>query len=393
MINQLSGLLDRLAPEDETRLTGSVWAYFNTKNQYDTLQFLQGGVDDLVYVSHEKRILHYADDRSVILPLYGKLPLRYFPRYAGMIWRSLRTDPGQFNRMFHFFTLGIGYYEIYCKFLKLYRPRMIILSNDHGVHCRALVHAANAAGIPTIFFQHASIKEDFPPMRFRYACLEGRDTLDKYREIDPASSTDFRLIGMPKFDGYFAHINRKPRVRVLGIPYGHTDSVEDILTLTRRIAAATQNLTIRLRPHPADKRPLDLSAVAAGSNLLERSDPTREPAFDFLRSVDMIVSGNSSIHLEAVLLNVMSVYYSRNAEHDVYHYVANGLVDEAATVEELIDYIRRNQEQKEDNRHRAKYYYAPLSTEWDGRAGELGRRIVGDILAGRPIQAPSPPAA
>ncbi len=390
VLKQLGSLGKRLTPAQKTSLRGKTWVYFNTKNQYDSLQFLHEGTENLCFVSHETGVMEYAGTDTIILPLYASLPFRYLLNYLPTIWRSLRADPEHFARMFHFYALGVGYFEVFTRLVREYRPAMVIMSNDHAVHCRAMMHAANAVDIPTVFFQHATIKEDFPPMRFRYACLEGQDTYDKYREIDKISTTDFRLIGMPKFDRYLAHLNDKDNVEVLGLPYGPADRVEHIRELIYQIGQATEQLTIRLRPHPADLRPLDPTTIPLGSNTLERSDSTTESAFDYLQSVDMIVAGNSSIHLEAVLLNVMAVYYSRNAEHDIYGYLAHGLIDEARTIDALTACIRANQVRKVDNRHRAKYYYAPLGTEWDGRSGELGRQVIQDILSGQPITAPSP---
>ena len=379
---QLSAFFSRSASVTEDRLRHRVWVLYNTKNQFDSLRFLQTGFQDIIFVTHEPHAAFFdASGQTVILPYYAAMPFRYVLHYLPTIWRTLLRQPQHFMRMFHYFIRGIGQFEVFSKLLARYQPRAIIISNDHSVHCRAMMHAGNRSGLPTIFFQHASVMSDFPPMRFTHACVEGQDTVDKFMSIDPGTQTTFHLVGMPKLDYFFSRINNKERVEVLGIPFGPDDHLDDIARLTSYIMTYCSGLRIRVRKHPADPRTVDLGELPITDNTVELSDPVVESAFDYLGSVDMIINGSSSIHLEAVLLNVVSLYFTHSDIHDLYQYVANGLVDKANTYSEIVRYIQRNQIRKETVRHRAKYYYAPLNTPYDGRTAELSRKVLASILA------------
>ncbi|WP_420458046.1 hypothetical protein [Neolewinella sp.] len=379
---QLNAFFTTSTPAVEEYLRHRTWVLYNTKNQFDSLSFLQTGLQDVVFVSHEPRAAQWdASGQTIILPYYAAVPLRYVLNYLPIMWRTLYRQPKHFARMFHYFVRGIGQFEVFSQFLARYQPRAIIIGNDHSVHCRAMMHAGNQAGIPTVFFQHASVMSDFPPMRFAHACVEGQDTLDKFMLIDPETQTKFHLVGMPKLDHFFSRINDKERVEVLGIPFGPDDSLDDIARLTSYILMHCSGLRIRVRKHPADPRTVDLGELPSSTNTVELSNPVVESAFDYLGSVDMIINGSSSIHLEAVLLNVVSLYFTHSEIVDLYAYVANGLVDRADNYSEVVRYIQHNQTKKETVRHRAKYYYAPLGTPYDGHSAELSRKVIASILA------------
>ena len=392
---QLAAALRAPGPVPDIALQDKVWVFFSTKNQYDSLRFLGEGASNLVFVGIDPRAgsLVTEPDPFVLLPVHARLPIRHVAAYRSVVFRTLRRSPAQFFRMAHYFVLGIGLYEEFGKTIAAYRPRLIVLGNDHAVHCRAMMQAGRTAGVPTVYFQHASVTEHFPCLRVDYACLEGRDALDKYAVAGTSENTRCLLVGMPKFDRHFHHRNTSDRVRTIGIAINSTDVLSDVRSMLAEVLAACPGLSLRIRMHPADPRELAFEPSPADAARVDYSAGAKESAFEFLESVDMIVSGNSSIHLEAVLLNVYSVYCSLNPEVDVYGYVANGLVDEARTLPELIEIIRELRLHKPPNRHRAKYYYAPLDTEWDGRSGELGRQIVRNISAGLPVDGLSLPLA
>ncbi|MDX5435658.1 MAG: hypothetical protein LPK03_00580, partial [Pontibacter sp.] len=113
-------------------------------------------------------------------------------------------------------------------------------------------------------------------------------------------------------------------------------------------------------------------------------NPRQQSVFEYLQGIDMLVSGNSGIHLEAVLLNVWSVYYNFNPKeelHDYYGFVAQGLVEEATSYNTLQPSIAQGIAHKPEVYRRASYYHATVGTENDGRSGELASNFVKAMLA------------
>src|SRR5690606_29442694 len=142
---------------------------------------------------------------------------------------------------------------------------------------------------------------------------------------------------MPKADAYINYRNTNQVIKTIGIGANLMDLTAEIKQLLTKLTQAFPDLRIILRPHPRDKR--DFGFASGTGDQVTISDGSQVPVFDFLQQIDVLIAGNSGIHLEAVLLNVWSVYYNFNPQenlHDYYGYVANRLSDEATSAEQVI---------------------------------------------------------
>ncbi|WP_147415817.1 glycosyltransferase family protein [Ulvibacterium marinum] len=256
-----------------------------------------------------------------------------------------------------------GSYEECLRLLKKSRPKAILFSNDHLIIARAMLLAAKKLSIKTYYVQHASVSEYFPPLEFSYAFLEGEDALVKYKKCGQIDS-EVILVGMPKFDKYINHVNNNEKLTTVGIPFNLLDDLEVINKLVEWLKAEYPNLEVIIRPHPGDQR--DLSQFASYS----LSDPSRENAFQFLARTDGIICADSSIHLEAALLNVYPLYYNfeRGEALDYYGYVRNGLVDFCKNIDELKLKIAQLRLAKPDIRNRAAFYNAAVNSDFYGQS-------------------------
>jgi hypothetical protein len=280
------------------------------------------------------------------------------------------------------YLLAYGWYFQSVRLLRRHRPRAVILSNDHAVLARTTLRVAQRLAIPTIYVQHASVTERFPPLEFDFALLDGRDALEKYAAAG-ASRTRVYLMGMPKFDRHTADINHQETVNSVGLCTSPFDPIERVLHLAAVLRVEQSWLKVYLRPHPKDQREV-LWQQLAKSHGFEFSNPEREPVFDFLRRCDAIIAGDSGIHLEAAILNVYPLYYDfMDRAMDWYGFLKHGLLDERysdphAMLRRLHD-LRR---QRPNIRSRAGRYDATVGTRYDGRSGELGRRLIRSLVSG-----------
>jgi len=243
-----------------------------------------------------------------------------------------------------------------------------------------VVRAARERGVPTVYLQHASVTDQFPPLAFDYALLEGADALHKYAQTGPSSAKVF-LVGMAKSDGYCRHLNNSPAVRTLGICLNIHDPVERMQTLCDQVCREFPDLRVWLRPHPGDKR------VAAWVDLarqhgMEFSDSRAELSFGFLSRVDAVVAGNSNILLEAALMNVFPLYFdSYQSNRDWYGFERNGLVEFLPEAEDVCRLLKDLCRHKPPVRHRARIYCATIGTQYDGQSSGLIGNIVGQVAS------------
>jgi len=361
------------------RLAGAVWLYVVSANNYEALQFIREARADAVLVAGQgKNIGRYG--RAV-----NRLSLRrkilYYGQYPAALLGLRRRLGSRATRFFDLIFYAIGYYEVYRRALRHYRPQAVVFANDHNDDARALLLACRAEGVPTAYVQHASVSTNFPPLGFDLSLLEGQDALDKYRQCGPVRG-QVALVGMPKADAFLAQRNTAPRVRRVAVACNLLDELPAVADTLAYLLRELPALTFTLRPHPGDRR--DFTALRQALPTLQWSNPQQENVFQFLQAHDALVAADTSTHLEATLLNVASVYYRFSPTPtlaDYYGYAAHGLSEWAPTHAELAAALGRLAQHKPlDLYRRAAYYNASLGTPNEGHSRALALRRLAEWL-------------
>ncbi|UYZ60587.1 hypothetical protein [Hymenobacter latericus] len=352
------------------RLQGAVWLYVVSQNNYDSLRFIREHRADAVLVAGQAKQIGRYNQQVNRLSLRRKL-LYYWqlPEVLLGLWRS------EGPRAWRFFDLifnAIGYYEVYRRALRHYRPRAVVFANDHNDDARALLLACAAEGVPTAYVQHASVSTNFPPLGFDLNLLEGQDALDKYRQCGPVRG-QVQLVGMPKADAFIGQRNQQPRVQRVAIAANTLDDTAGLLAAVAYLLAEFPALSFTFRAHPSDAR--SFAELRQRFPQLRFSDARQESVFEFLQQHDALIAADTSTHLEATLLNLVSLYYrfsSHGVADDYYGYAAQGLVERAHSLPELGELLHRYAHHKPAGHYqRAAYYCATLGTPHEGRSQEL----------------------
>lgn len=347
-----------------------VIAFVETDNNINALSFLGNRV---LFVSSSSQI-----SKNVI---YTRLKFFYnFCYFFFMIWLCFSKKTKDRKKYFNRFELifkAFGVVEEYKRVLKKSRPNMVIFSNDHNIYSRGLLIACKELKIKTVYVQHAAVSEYFPKLEFDLSLLEGDDSKNKYLRNFKTKGV-IKLIGMPKFDFFSTQINKNVKVKSVGICYNLNDKLEDVVKVVNHVRKCLPKLKIILRRHPNDKRLIPIN------NFINMSHSQNETSFEFLKVVDLVIVGNSSIALEAVLMNVVPVYYNFAAKNndfdDYYGFVKNGLMREAVDLESLVEYILSEVNDKSAVQHKAKYYNDVIGTEFYGKSSELALKYIEEII-------------
>jgi len=353
--------LDIITRREDENVEDKIWIVVGSQNTFSAVNFIGEYLDDSIFITtntySRKSPFHHMTKLSFHTSLwyYYKLPY-YFIKFCkeyGLV-RTLTILDKLVN--------AIGLFEAGRKILKLGQPKMIIFANDHSLKSRSLLLAANSLDIKTIYVQHASVTECFPPLKFSLNLLEGSDALEKYQDVGPIDGV-VKLVGMPKSDDFVSR--RKPRrtIKNIGICGSLLDDVHQVSHVCSFLAS-TSGYQVSCRLHPRDDREIDIPET------VEISDARHESIFDFIVQQDLLICGNTSTHLESVLLNVPSISYNMGSQdqmNDYYGYVANGLVDHADTPEELSSLIFKYDNDLSDIYLRAKRYCDTIDTPYDGR--------------------------
>ncbi len=347
------------------------WLLLSSKNNYDTLLFLSA-IKDAAFVSTNIKVPLPSDNiyrlsfhRSF---KYGYQIPKIFFQYLKKYGLKVTQSPDKIVEI-------SGLFETAIEVLKKYQPKTIIFANDHIPKHRALLLAAKDLQIPTIYLQHASVSKYFPPLQFDLNLLEGKDSLEKYESIGNIKGV-VHLVGMPKFDKYLSYRNSKTTISSIGICTGLIDDLKDIEQFMTAIEKDIPWAEIHFRPHPRDTRNFKLAPSIKVSD-------SRENIFDFLQKIDVVIGGDTSTHLEAVLLNIYSIYYKispKNLFSDYYGYNKNGLSHFCANKEELIEHLNKIKTHKPEVYKNAAHYNALIATHEEGKSTEKSLKIINDFI-------------
>jgi hypothetical protein len=261
------------------------------------------------------------------------------------------------------------------KHLQRLKPTKIVFTNDHTAPSRALLDLAIEKVIQTFYIQHASVTEIFPKLEFDVAMLYGMDALETYLNIEKKSSTlvseesirKVYLVGKPTQN------TEHKKYKKIGIAVNPLTNIEKIDKL---IEALTKRRNIIVRFHPGQsKGDIEyLKRKYSNNTNVQIQLAQDESIYDFLSKVDIIISGNSSIILDAALSGVIPFYLSDNHGYDYYGFINNGIAisDREIDILDLLSLDKDNLNniiQKIEKN--TKYYSETVGSKHKGRECEL----------------------
>jgi hypothetical protein len=348
--------------------------FATSKNQQAALQPLIDNLDQVVYVGVDA----FGNKRFPLFFAY-LISLFFAPLVLYRYLMASKEVRSSYYYALDLYWFAYGHYIVARWLFRRTQPRSFIVANDHILMTRALVFAARKENIRTIYIQHASVTERFPPLVFDYALLEGMDSLQKYITAGPCESSVF-LVGMTRFDQHYHAINDNDTCRVVGLCTNLFETPEQVELLVAELSQELAALDYVLRPHPRDPR-YDQWVALAQRYDLAFSDGRVESTFNFLEKVDAIVAGESNILLEAALLNVYPIYYDLEDKHlDWYGFHQSGLVDYFSEPEHVRNQLKALNTHKPDVRAKSHYYCATVDTAYDGRSTELTCQLIDGIV-------------
>lgn len=270
-----------------------------------------------------------------------------------------------------------GYYQLAKEYLEHYKVKVLALSSDQGEFHRCLLLTAKDVDVKTIYVQHASVAKGFPKLIASYSFLDGQESLDKYLEAGKPEGEVY-LSGGVRFDPIFQQYPTKhvEEVKTIGIAINMLDDFEKVKGLCGFLLG--QGYKLALRPHP---RYGSLDTTWLAENTIIYSNPKTESSFDFINKIDLMISNESSIHLDAAMMQCPSVLYnfSKHPILDHYAYIKSGLVMVADSEAKLIDLIR-DPKALLPAIETLQFYNASCGTKLEGLLGEVIAAFIHHIL-------------
>jgi len=355
--------------------------YTISTNNYDSLFPVYKALEkDSIIISSDYRLANKAVLLPMIIPLI--ISIFFIPL---LIINTVYTNLKIRKRILLYLDdilLSMGFNYFVKHYLKILNPTAIIFSHDHTFYARSLIKSAEAINIPCFYIQHSAITNNFPPINSSYALLEGKDSLKKYYPNGHPKDQVF-LIGSPKFDKHLNHINNKTIADKIGICSTSSMDKNQVIRLIDEIKNKIDSNKIYFRPHPAEMINNKYNDYQS-FNDFRYSNPLHEDSYNFLRNIDVVITGNSSILLEAAMMNVYPILWRDSKSitkynddpADKYGFIKNGLAVPCDSISEIIDCLDKVKMKKPDIRANASFYIENINTDWDGQSVDYAATII-----------------
>lgn len=370
---------------------GSFFVFAGTSNQMDSLDSTIDTLKEkgaVVNVITHKGLLNGREQKERYIPLAFsssdvlKALLLVMVR-GPFLYRELKDlHPQAVNNWFDTFCSIYVYLAYFHRVLSKTKPRFVITANDHSITNRCMLTVAHQLGIETVYLQHASVTNIFPALRVNYAFLDGQCALDTYLQCEENQPNTDRQVPLPKvfLSGQKKSIanSAKQGIKSIGIAINPLDNIDIAIEFANQLAALEHHITIRWHPRQSEYDITKCRDAFAKNKDITLSDPKIEKVGDFLSRIIWLIAGNSSIHLEAALANVTSIYYELTPAHiyDYYGYVKNGLAIKADSVLQISNLIKDGISINDNAIDFIRYYSATYKTDWDGLEGQLVAEVL-----------------
>jgi hypothetical protein len=247
----------------------------------------------------------------------------------------------------------------------------VILSNDHNLIPISLLLISKRLKVTSYYIQHASVSPAFPKLLPDVALLEGQQAIDVYTKIGNLSKK-IHLVGIARLDGFLgSNKSNYSEELIVGFCLKPFYSKELINLIINTVLSIKKVKKIILRPHPGDD--LNFYNPFLTTNSIEISNSKIERPHDYLKKVGVIISGESSIIIEAALMKIKTYYINDQvACFDLYGYIKNGITTFIENVEDLPQYIEQLEENEITQQYEnSKYYCSTVNTEYENHSKEL----------------------
>jgi hypothetical protein len=271
----------------------------------------------LVFDSHVGSVVHALPDLARTIPQWRRIA-----RISRLV--SRRHDAFRAYRVVEL----LFYYQRYVRLFTRYRFQIAVMSSHSNPHGIALNLAARRFGVPIVLITHGMPVSPIARLDYDLAIMECEASADVYRR---AGCRLGRVVVKSRKRDYVPMATRlsPPGPLTVGI-FLSKDPVEDrLVSFVLALLGDTRVKRILVRPHPVNLWPGlagRLMAIGDGRVCLSAGGSI----FADVHECDLVVAGNSTVHVEAVVAGKASCYLRGldHAPHDVQSFVRAGLVYE-----------------------------------------------------------------
>lgn len=233
---------------------------------------------------------------------FFSLRLLRHPKQSKKIWRTIRRANRKYPLYVSLRVAEALFTYVYLRErLSAPRARLLLCSTDGNPHGIALMGVASALRIPCVFASHGVTAETPVRLAARLALFFGERSKREYESLRTGTDreTTFLLYGYRQLR---RPLRLPPRPRAIGLFLSRDPDAVAIEAAIHEWSTIFPETIFLLRPHPNSlvpwARSLGNTSVANSGRTLSRD----------LEGCDLVLAGNSTVHLECLLEGVATVF-------------------------------------------------------------------------------------
>ncbi|WP_284651805.1 hypothetical protein [Flavobacterium terrisoli] len=345
----------------------------NQKNAIlDVFNFMQNDREEVLFIVNNGITIDGFDNLQFNNRKAFLLGLFYWPKACCVSLRYTQRNKGIINRVHVLVNLSLflSSEKIFNRYIEKTGAQKIILTNDHNLQPLALLLSAKRKQVKSYYIQHASVSSAFPKLLPDVSLLEGQQAIDTYNQIGNYSR-EIKLVGIARLDGILAY---KKEYRTKDITVGFClkpyYSLELIREIIEAIKASNNVAEVILRPHPGNSAKFYRSLEQFNVSI---SNAKKERPHEFIKRIDVMISGESSIILEASLMKTKTIYIDdKIAQLDLYGFIKNRITTFAQNLREITQMLdTMDASQIESQYANCGYYCSTVNTPFENKSREL----------------------
>lgn len=345
----------------------------NQKNAVlDVFNFMQKQREEVLFIVNNGITIDGFDNLQFNNRKSFLLGLFYLPKAYRISGKYTQRNKGILNQVHVLVNLSLflSSVKIFNQYIEKTGAKKIILTNDHNLQPLALLLSAKRQQVKSYYIQHASVSPAFPKLLPDVALLEGQQAIDIYNQIGNYAK-EIKLVGIARLDGILAYKKEfKTKEIFVGFclkPYYSVDLIKEIIEAIRK---ANNVSKIILRPHPGNSVEFYQSLQQFNVAI---SNAKKERPHEFIKQIDVMISGESSIILEAALMKTKTIYIDdKIAQLDLYGFIKNGITTfapDAAAITQMLNEMDASQ--IESQYTHCGYYCSTVNTTFENKSREL----------------------
>lgn len=310
------------------------WFFFNTLNQKNSLDRVYK-----IFEGNHKSIIGFSFNRKIRKDYFSHVSFSGCDVFVALCVLFIRI-PAMFRQLRSVSNPFVSFRRNWVKYAALYfyaafyyrnfnrkKPKVIFISNDHNGEHRVLIYMSKIFDIKVAYVQHAHISDLYPSLSMDYAFLDGFKSLETYEGIaTDVGTTSIFLTGNQKQLPHLKRITNTCDISCIGIALNLFDELEKVEEF---IVSVGDNLYVDVRFHPTHNASFvsDLKEKFHGRNRVSFHSASEVSMYDYISRIDLLFAGESSIHLESALADVVSylINFTSSELVDFYGFVDGGI--------------------------------------------------------------------